>query len=137
MRTREISRRRSQLVYAVLSPSNCPSPILCVVPLPCSLELHYPRQLDYFSWTIQLMARQQTPAQRAANRAFHKSEESKKGKKAVKVPGPSAVVPEQEKPVRHNKTKKPSKINTGLLLLMLFLVCGGGVMQLASLFFSK
>lgn len=83
------------------------------------------------------MGKPQTPAQKAANRTFHNREEAKKGKRASKAPAVSSETPETPKSVRNPKHKQQSKLGTGLIVLMVFLICGGAALQLLSIFSSR
>lgn len=81
----------------------------------------------------------QTPAQRAANRAFHRKEETKMGKRAPKPEPQEKEVPEKPKILR--KGRKSQKQDTNLskvaLAVLVFVICGGAFVTLLDLFLRK
>lgn len=76
----------------------------------------------------------QPPALRAANRAFHKKEESKMGKKPKPKPKAEEAEPEQPQqpqPVRRRKGKSARESTVGKwgLGVLIFIIFGGAVVQ--------
>ncbi|GMM51593.1 hypothetical protein DASB73_025560 [Starmerella bacillaris] len=79
----------------------------------------------------------QTPAQKAANRAYHNREQAKKGKKNAKPEAAKVENAEHKAPVKARKSKNTSKVSTGVLLLMIFLIAGGFGIQMLLYYFGK
>lgn len=84
------------------------------------------------SWNISVespMPSHQTPAQKAANRAFHNKEEAKKGKRVVKK-----TEQEESKPKRPvSRKNRKANLSRPALWFIAAAICGGVVVQLFSL----
>lgn len=79
----------------------------------------------------------QTPAQRAANKAFHNREEKKKGKRAPPKEKVDKNAQEaRPKPTRKHKKNKKVEISWGLWLII-FAIIGGILIELLFLINSS